>query len=99
VTVFEPRPSSVTTISATFRPDALAESKRLVTEWVSTTAVGGTFEFSTVIDSAFSNLLPAESVTRTRIDAQGLRVATLRTVWDVDVEADLNRWDAEPSAN
>jgi rSAM/selenodomain-associated transferase 1 len=37
------------------------------------------------------------AVTRTRIDAQGLRVATLRTVWDVDVEADLRRWDAGPA--
>ena len=39
------------------------------------------------------------AVTRARTTAQGLRIALLRTVWDVDVEADLNRWDAEPSAN
>jgi uncharacterized protein len=38
-------------------------------------------------------------VTRARIDAQGLRVAVLRTVWDIDVEADLRRWEAGDPAS
>ena len=34
------------------------------------------------------------ALTRDRMRDANLRVATLRTVWDVDVEADLARWDA-----
>lgn len=34
------------------------------------------------------------ALTRSRAAAAGLRVALLRTVWDVDVEADLRRWEA-----
>ncbi len=33
--------------------------------------------------------------TRAHAAAAGLRIAELRTVWDVDVEADLRRWEAE----
>ncbi len=34
------------------------------------------------------------ALTRSRAEAAGLRVALLRTVWDVDIEADLRRWEA-----
>jgi rSAM/selenodomain-associated transferase 1 len=36
------------------------------------------------------------ALTRTRAEAAGLRVALLRTVWDVDVEADLRGGEASP---
>ena len=35
--------------------------------------------------------------TRQRAAEAGLRVEWLRTVWDVDVEADLRRWEAQDS--
>ena len=35
------------------------------------------------------------ALTRAHAAAAGLRIAELRTVWDVDVEADLRRWEAE----
>ncbi len=34
------------------------------------------------------------SITRARAAAAGVRLAMLRTVWDVDIEADLRRWEA-----